>query len=236
MKYSQVDKTCLTCGKSFKVQFHRRESAKYCCKDCYNKANAPIEMTCLRCGKQFMTIPSLIKKGKGKWCSRECFITVKEYTCDYCGREFKRRPTNISPTSKHIFCSRECTNKGLKRKVGPDNPNWKGIIYSDTYPKIRINGSYKRMHRVVMEEHLGRPLSPEEHVHHINGDKTDNRLENLQVVTNSQHRKVHAPPKLICSACKQKQAVAKGFCKSCWHKARRGKLKQTLTDSPCLPD
>lgn len=42
-----------------------------------------------------------------------------------------------------------------------------------------------------MEAHLGRKLATDEQVHHINGVKADNRLENLLVMTNSEHQKFH---------------------------------------------
>jgi hypothetical protein len=46
-------------------------------------------------------------------------------------------------------------------------------------------------HRFVVEEHLGRKLTTKEHVHHINGDRTDNRLENLEVISASNHGREH---------------------------------------------
>lgn len=49
----------------------------------------------------------------------------------------------------------------------------------------------RHMHRVVMEEHLGRPLSSLEVVHHIDGDKWNNDISNLQVMTQSEHALLH---------------------------------------------
>jgi hypothetical protein len=46
-------------------------------------------------------------------------------------------------------------------------------------------------HRLVVERWLGRYLRPEELIHHRNQIKTDNRIENLQVVTNAEHMIIH---------------------------------------------
>lgn len=52
----------------------------------------------------------------------------------------------------------------------------------NVYQYKTIDGSKKRVHRHVMEEHLGRILEPHEHVYHLNSDSTDNRIENLIVI------------------------------------------------------
>lgn len=59
------------------------------------------------------------------------------------------------------------------------------------YKTIQINGKQVRLHRHLMEKKLGRKLGFNEVVHHINGDKHDNRIENLEVLSRSEHMKHH---------------------------------------------
>jgi len=69
------------------------------------------------------------------------------------------------------------------------------VEYRPGHPMAARNG-WAYQHRVVMMKLLGRPLLKTEVVHHKNGVKTDNRLENLELMTARQHvREHHAHPK-----------------------------------------
>jgi len=81
------------------------------------------------------------------------------------------------------------SNLGIANRRG-GNRKPRKYLYNGYWCISTTEGRYF-IHRHIMEEKLGRPLNENEIVHHINGNKLDNRPENLVLTTRSEHQSVH---------------------------------------------
>lgn len=72
------------------------------------------------------------------------------------------------------------------------------------YKSLKIKGSRIDEHRKIVQDLIGRKLSKNEVVHHINGDKSDNRIENLQILSRSEHAKLHLKNRKLGDITKKK--------------------------------
>jgi len=117
-------------------------------------------------------------------------------TCEYCKKEFSIKKFRIAH-GRGKCCSKECRFKQhsllLKGRYPKGGISYKGgyrLIHKPEHPHAKDNG-YIFEHRLVVEKNIGRILKPEEKIHHLNGDKLDNRFENLEIITQSEHTHKH---------------------------------------------
>lgn len=153
-----------------------------------------VKLICSECGKEFERLASFLRMHPStKFCSKACMGTakLKEGTnivlkCDYCGNEFTKRKDHLT---KHNFCSKRCFSD-YRIKSGDYKKN--GFWYENGYKILYLEGDKSiKEHIKVMEDHIGRKLTSNEIVHHKNGIKDDNRLENLELMTKKQHQSYH---------------------------------------------
>lgn len=191
------------------------------------------------CGREVELSGNALRTGNTRSCGclradilREPRVAHVEQTCPICDKVFNLTENRAEGRTDHC-CSRECAAAGVREKgvlAGENNAAWRGgrRMHPSGYSLVRHNGKYVLEHRLVMERHLGRELSEDEHVHHKNEDKTDNRIENLQLTTASDHRHLHPMKtwgkrgRLACVECgtTEQRHVTRGLCTRCYDRER----------------
>ncbi|MFA5307029.1 MAG: HNH endonuclease signature motif containing protein [Candidatus Babeliales bacterium] len=169
---------CVNCGKTFErlVKNAKRSKHNYCSLKCYNSGrheDALVTCICAKCGKTFQLAKFLTKDSFNHYCSLEC---------NYKKLEGKHH----SPETIEKI-------RAIKRPKGKQHHNWGGgcFVTSAGYVKVWTEDGYRFEHHLVMEQQIKRRLTDDEVVHHINGNKSDNRIENLQLTTKSEHSHLH---------------------------------------------
>lgn len=193
-----ITKKCEMCGKEFQVIPCRKDTAKYCSKECANKGLVgDLNCKCEICGKLFHRKPSRIKNCKHVACSKECLNKLKSVL--------------YSGNGNHQY--------GLKGEL---NASFKGFItkkknnnlidifvYDPTHPYCNRNGRVK-LHRLLVEQNYYNfdskyfeninnriVLKKNIDVHHLNFNHDDNRIENLVPLTRKEHTVLHNADRVI---------------------------------------
>lgn len=195
---------CKNCSKEFYLSRDRTKDGrgKYCSKECRLLAlhnsikgkNNPnwvkkVKKVCKFCKNIFHVTKERVDDNRGKFCSLQCKYSF--------GHTIKSR----KKMSKSNM-GRLAWNKGKKcYQFSKERSHWwKGgkqidkdgyvLIHNPNHPSAR--GNYILEHRMIMEEHLGRPLKPKEVVHHIDEVRTNNHIDNLRLFpSNKEHLEYH---------------------------------------------
>jgi hypothetical protein len=194
---------CAYCGKE--CEKYDTQASKYCSPECYHAARSKhkFDKVCPICTSSFRGALGQI------YCSEACkrkrdhehekqqFVTI----CPNCGKQRTRR---CAPYQQRNTLCRQCASIRGKQTNPPPNRekshSWKGGRRVDQYGYIKIHApghpfadstNYVREHLYVVTEAYGEDFvrSNGGIVHHINGNKRDNRLENLVVCTVEQNAK-----------------------------------------------
>lgn len=185
---TMVIRTCQQCGKEYRT--HHTTRLKYCSSRCFGLAHqkGTIEQ-CAQCGKDFYRHRS---KPDRRFCSISCAMTARNltdenpaYHHDISGQNNPMFGRGMSGTENPMYGKRK---DQAPRWTGGERTRKDGyafVVAPDDHPYpsyTKPSGTkYILKHRWIMEQFLGRYLSPDEVVHHIDGDPTNNDIRNLRL-------------------------------------------------------
>ena len=146
------------------------------------------------CKRDVRVFPSHWEKGEGRYCSRKCKGKSKQkreaINCRHC-----RKKMFQVPSKPRKYCSHSCH---ASSQIAEKHSVFRGkiaikrgyyFVYFPEHPNTKT-GRVK-LSILVAEKYLKRFLKKGEHIHHINGNKLDDRPENLYVTSASEHAVIH---------------------------------------------
>lgn len=145
------------------------------------------------------------------------------HECPGCGVEFE------SPRKDSIYCSRSCRSRANAK---PPSVGYRAVHQPTGYVRVVMeDGSRELEHRIVWSMNYG-PIPPGGMIHHRNHDKTDNRVENLQLVMNNkEHTAAHGGrtreyTSKVAECHPDRKHRSLGLCLACYMKHRRALARE----------
>lgn len=193
--------SCKTCGNT--MQYWPSQARTYCSQRCKGidaaiggmpvKPKTGRHEPCVECGAQVWRQKH--QDGRSVFCSVGCKNAWQSRNriariCGLCGCGFE---TSLS--QERIYCSRACMGAAKYRRPLDRKHNGKPAvldnngyvrIFEPSHPRATKSG-WIFEHRWIVEQALGRTLARDENVHHVNHIRHDNRIENFEVLTHSEH-------------------------------------------------
>lgn len=149
---------------------------------------------CKICKKEFYAKPNWIKRGFGKYCSRECThksqYNGKTLICFICQKEIYRPLKQLANSkSKKYFCSKSCQTiwRNSVVYVGQNHPNWK--YGESTYKSTLIKHGTEPICKLCNLKDMRMLV-----VHHIDNNRRNNKISNLTWLCHNCHHLVHHHP------------------------------------------
>ena len=186
LKKNTIQKICTVCKSAFVIPICRDWRENECSSECKKEKRRILKeekkKNCMTCGVVFYPRLVQIVNGHGNYCSVKCF---------HDGYERKERSKESRKKSSEAIKSSEKFQATIKR--GLEKPNALEISIRGGYRWI-FNSEGKKVaeHKYLIELIIGRKLTKNEVVHHKDRNKLNNDIDNLQLMTRSEHTKEHA--------------------------------------------